>query len=150
MRAGLDRNLNLSIRSNESSLNQRYGKDLHVFIPKENQFIDSINRFFDLFGMRTRKSREYWLLDLTKINMSTDEISDKILNDLPNLDLDDDLYLMIQNRPEVIKVLEFYEIKPNIPRVLKPYASWDGKDGLQVISSARSKWYRRRDLKVSL
>ena len=121
-----------------------------MFIPNEHKLNDSINRFFDLFDMRTRKSREYWLLDLTKVNMSTDEISDTILKDLPNLDLDDDLYLMIQNRPEVIKVLEFYEIKPNIPRILKPYASWDGKDGLQVISSARSKWYRRRDLKVSL
>ena len=74
------------------------GKDLHVFIPDELNLNESLDHFFDLYAKRTRQSQEYWLLDFSNINTSVKEISEAKLKDLPNLDLDDDLFLVESNQ----------------------------------------------------
>lgn len=101
MRAGSKGNFFLALNIPKMDLNQqRSGKDLHVFIPNESKFDESLNRFFDLFATRTRTNREYWLLDLTKVNKSAKEVAETKLKRLKTLDLDDDLYLLEKTRME--------------------------------------------------
>ena len=75
------------------------GKDLHVFIPDRENLNNSLDRFSDLFAMRTRKSQEYWLLDGTNIKESLKDLFEMRVKDLPNLDFDDDLYIVERNKP---------------------------------------------------
>ena len=133
------------LASNNNNSNMTcFGKDLRVFIPDENNFTKSIDYFFSLFAMRTRKSREYWLLDITDFGSDVAIAKDE-LEKLPNLDLDDDLYLFV-SKNDVVKLWELYEINKNLSKVLNPYATWISEDGLQVIS--KSKWVRRKNLQV--
>ena len=102
MKAGSERNFFLALNTPEMDLNQqRFGKDLQVFIPNEQKFDESLNRFFDLFATRTRTNREYWLLDLTKVNHSAKEVAKTKLKNLKTLDLDDDLYLLEKTKMEI-------------------------------------------------
>ena len=72
-------------------------KDLQVFIPNTEIIEESIKQFVEMYSLRTRKSREYWLVD---IGYWTDNVDDRtsfyerIRHDLINVDvdLDDDLY----------------------------------------------------------
>ena len=132
--------------ANDNSNITYIGKDLRVFIPDGNNLTKSIDHFFTLFAMRTRKSREYWLLDITHFGVEV-ATAKNILEKLPNLDLDDDLYLFVGNT-DVVKLWELYEINKDLTKVLNPYATWTSEDGLQVIS--KSKWVRRRNLQVLL
>ena len=120
-----------------------HDKDLHVFVPDESNLNQSMDTFFKLNEMRTRKNREYWLLDATFLNVDED-ISKTILNDLPNLDLDDDIYLFEEEDEGEIKLWEFYEIHPTIPRKCLPYGNWNISQGLSVAD--KFKWIRRRNL----
>ena len=95
MKAVSKRNFFLAFNAPEMDLNQqRYGKDLHVVILNNLKFDESLERFFDLFATRTRTNREYWLLDLTRVNISVKEVVNTKLKKLATLDLDDDLYLL--------------------------------------------------------
>ena len=137
------KDLYLMANTNDNLNMTRYGKDLHVFTPDEHNLTKSFDQFSNLFAMRTRKSREYWLLDITDFGL---EVAKQKLNNLPTLDLDDDLYLF--EGKHVLKLWEFYEINKDLPRVCNPYATWSSEDGLQVIN--KSKWIRRRNLQVNL
>ena len=58
---------------------------------------ESLKTFKHLYSMRTRKSREYWLVDVSALtaNLTEDQVTDQLrlaFEDL-SLDLDDDLYL---------------------------------------------------------
>ena len=58
---------------------------------------ESLKTFKELYSMRTRKSREYWLVDVSSwtANLTEDQLTDHMrlaFKDL-TLDLDDDLYL---------------------------------------------------------
>ena len=91
------RNLFVSLGSkgNDSATN---GKDLHVLIPDELNLNESLDQFFDIYAKRTRQSQEYWLLDFSNVNATVKEMHETKLKDLPNLDLDDDLFLVERNQ----------------------------------------------------
>ena len=80
-------------------------KDLQVFIPNTEMIEESIKQFVEMYSLRTRKSLEYWLVDIghwtSNVSTSTGEgrhvrtsFYERIRHDLRNLhlDLDDDLY----------------------------------------------------------
>ena len=72
-------------------------KDLQVFIPNTEMIEESIKQFVEKYSLRTRKNREYWLIDIGYWTANVDDRTsfyDRIRNDLRDLklDLDDDLY----------------------------------------------------------
>ena len=42
-------------------------EDLHVFIPNTEKIDESVKQFVDMYSLRTRKNREYWLIDINWI-----------------------------------------------------------------------------------
>ena len=130
-----------------NNLTTRYGKDLHVFVPDDRNLNKSLDHFVNLYSLRTRKNREFWLLDVSNLR-SAKEVSEKQLKTLPTLDLDDDLYLF-ETIGEDLKIWELYEIQPSLPRVLQQYGLWNKKaKGIQI-NRENVKWKRRRDLQVN-
>ena len=104
---GYSKNIFLTVLNSDSKIEiTRYGKDLHVFIPDKDNLNKSLDNFIDLYSQRTRKSNEYWLLDLTKIDEFAVDLSKNHPSIIPTLDLDDDLYLVERNRP-VMKIPKF-------------------------------------------
>ena len=69
-------------------------EDLHIFIPNVEMIEMSIKQFIEMYSLRTKKSREYWLLDIGHWTANLDDFYERIKHDLRHLqlDLDDDLY----------------------------------------------------------
>ena len=72
-------------------------EDLHIFIPSANMIEESVKQFIKMYSLRTKKSREYWLLDIGYWTANADDktnLYERIRQDFKNLqlDLDDDLY----------------------------------------------------------
>ena len=72
-------------------------EDLHVFIPNVKMIEDSLKQFVAMYSLRTKKSREYWLLDIRYWTANAEDkpnFYERIRQDLKHLqlDLDDDLY----------------------------------------------------------
>ena len=70
-------------------------EDLHVLIPNSEMMEVSIKQFIEMYSLRTKKSSEYWLLDIGYWTAKgRDNFCETIRNDLRDLqlDLDDDLY----------------------------------------------------------
>ena len=72
-------------------------KDLQVFIPNTEKIKESIKQLVEMYSLRTRKSREYWLVDIGYWTVNVEDRTgfyERIKHDLKNLqlDLDDDLY----------------------------------------------------------
>ena len=118
---------------------------MHVFIPDEFNLEQSMNDFFHMYSLRNGLNREYWLLDVSLFN-SAIEASERKLKYLPNLDLNDDLYLFEEKDHHLLKIWEFYEIDSTLPRQLLPYGMWNDVDRLKLTKA--TKWMRRKDLKV--
>ena len=93
------------------------GKDLHFFIPDELNLNESLDQFFDLYAKRTRQSQEYWLLDFSNVNASVKEISEAKLKDLPNLDLDDDLFLVERNQVQPKMASSELDVPQIMPKI---------------------------------
>ena len=75
-----------------------FDEDLHVFIVDHDDVKQSIKTFANLYSLRTRKSREFWLVDISSwtANFPKGQVMNQIklnFKDLP-MDLDDDLYLI--------------------------------------------------------
>ena len=84
-------------------------KDLQVFIPNTEMIEESIKHFVEMYSLRTRKSHEYWLVDIGYWTANVDDRTsfyERIRQDLINLevDLDDDLYFF-QGKT----MLEYYD-----------------------------------------
>ena len=90
----------LSFKKIGNNFSHPTGQDLHVFVPDDDRFNQSLDKFFEIYSRRTKRSREFWLLDFTGVNKSVKELAETKLTELPNLDLDDDLYLVEWNAPE--------------------------------------------------
>ena len=108
---------------------------------------ESLQLFVEIYSSRKRTDREFWLLDTT--HLQADKGYEGIFDELKDLklDLDDDLFLFNYGAEgKVIKIFEFYEIHPTIPRQMLPYASWDSVNGLSL--NEDEKWERRRNLQV--
>ena len=72
-------------------------EDLQVFIPNTEKIKESIKQLVEMYSLRTRKSREYWLVDIGYWTVNVEDRTgfyERIKHDLKNLqlDLDDDLY----------------------------------------------------------
>ena len=70
-------------------------EDLHIFIPNAEMIEMSIKQFIEMYSLRTKKSREYWLFDIGYWTVKDrDNFYETIRHDLGDLklDLDDDLY----------------------------------------------------------
>jgi hypothetical protein len=72
-------------------------EDLQVFIPSKKMIDESIKEFIEMYSLRTRTNREYWLIDIGYCTANVDDRTsfyDRIRNDLRDLqlDLDDDLF----------------------------------------------------------
>ena len=72
-------------------------EDLQVFIPNTDMIEESIKQFVEMYSLRTRKSHEYWLVDIKYWTANVEDRTsfyDRIRNTLRDLqlDLDDDLY----------------------------------------------------------
>ena len=74
-----------------------FDKDLHLLTMDQDNIDEGLKTFKGLYLMRTRKSREYWLVDVSSLasNLTEDQLTEQLrlaFEDL-SLDLDDDLYL---------------------------------------------------------
>ena len=84
-------------------------EDLQVFIPNTEMMEESIKQFVEMYSLRTRKSHEYWLVDIGYWTANIDDRTsfyERIRHDLRNLhlDLDDDLYFYKGNT-----ILEYHD-----------------------------------------
>ena len=85
-------------------------EDLQVFIPNTDMIEDSIKQFVGMYSLHTKKSREYWLLDIGHWTANVEDrtiFNERIRHDLKNLqlDLDDDLYFF-----EGKTMIEYYDM----------------------------------------
>ena len=74
-------------------------EDLQVFIPNSKMIEESIKELVEMYSLRTRTNREYWLIDIGYWTANVDDRTsfyDRIRNDLRDLqlDLDDDLFFI--------------------------------------------------------
>ena len=72
-------------------------EDLQIFIPNAEMIEVGIKQFIEMYSLRTKKSREYWLLDIGYWTANAEDRTnfyERIRQDLKHLqlDLDDDLY----------------------------------------------------------
>ena len=94
-------------------------EDLQVFIPDTKLIKESIKELVEMYCLRTRQNREYWLIDIGYWTANVDDRTsfyDRIRNDLRDLqlDLDDDLYFF-----EGKNKLEYYERFLSIPLIFR-------------------------------
>ena len=144
-------------------------KDLQVFIPNTEMIEESIKQFVEMYSLRTRKSLEYWLVDIGYWTANVDDRTsfyDRIRNDLRDLqlDLDDDLYffegktilemnIMIGfcqyflsvERGKSVHIWEHYGTSKYQRKILN-LGSWNLDTGFQLMDTP--KWIRRRNLEV--
>ena len=85
-------------------------EDLQVFIPNTKMIEESVKQFVEMYSLRTRKNREYWLIDIGYWTANVEDRTsfyDRIRNDLRDLqlDLDDDLYFF-----EGKTMVEYYDM----------------------------------------
>ena len=85
-----------SERTNDT-MGNFFHEDLHVFIIDQDNVDQSLQTFSRLYTLRTRKSREFWLVDVSywANNFPRGQLRNQIKRDFRNLpfDLDDDVYL---------------------------------------------------------
>ena len=89
-----------SIQYHGSEIEQSTSDEsIHMFLVNRNSVNESISIFNRQYSKRTKRSKEFWLLDATKAtylinNVPEDQQKGQILLDFSNvpIDLDDDLY----------------------------------------------------------
>ena len=135
-------------------------EDLQVFIPNPEKIEESIKELVEMYSLRTRKSHEYWLVDIGYWTSNVEDRTgfyNKIRNDLKGLklDLDDDLYFF-EEKENSVHIWEhyaigYYEIKKSVQqevqRKISYLGSWNLDTGFQQMDT--QKWIRRADLEVS-
>ena len=81
-------------------------EDLHIFIIDQDNLNQSLQTVSRLYSLRTRKSREFWLVDVSywANNFPKGQLRNQIKRDFRNLpfDLDDDVYLYSGKFREVV------------------------------------------------
>ena len=108
-----------------------FDKDLHVFVKNQDQVDQSVKTFKELYSTRTRKSREFWLLDISEWTKkdSEDELNNQIRSDFVDmpLDLDDDLYFFSG------RSFGFFHSVSNLADP-KLWSGFSGSDSLSIFS----------------
>ena len=128
----------------------KHDEALKIFIlndKDEQSKNESLKLFVEMYSMRLRSDREFWLFTASSLtNDSRGEVRE-IIGDLKELklDLDDDLFI-INNAKDgnALEIFEFYEIHPTVPKQLLIYGTWDFMNGTSL--SKLQKWNRRRNL----
>ena len=87
-----------SFHGTEPTINQTFRhEELHVFLFDEKDFGSGVNKFKDLFNLRTWSSKEFWLVDIGHLTLKVPmrQLMNRIESTFEDLklDLDDDLYL---------------------------------------------------------
>ena len=133
-------------------------EDLLVFIPNSKMIEESIKQFIEMYSLRTKKSREYWLLDIGHWTANSNDFYERIIHDLRHLqlDLDDDLYffegktilgiiilivfqyLSYVGNETSVRVWEYYEINISVQRKILYMSSWNLAAGFQQTDA--QKW----------
>ena len=141
-------------------------EDLQIFIPNAEMIEVGIKQFIEMYSLRTKKSREYWLLDIGHWTANSNDFYERIIHDLRHLqlDLDDDLfffegktileiiilivfqYLLYVGNETSVRVWEHYEINISVQRKILYMGSWNLNEGFQQMDA--QKWIRRQDLEV--
>ena len=80
-------------------------EDLHIFIPNAEMIEISIKQFIDMYSLRTKKSREYWLLDIGHWTANLDDFYERIKHDLRHLQLDLDDYLYFFEGKTILEII---------------------------------------------
>ena len=96
-------------------------------------------------GKRTRKDKEYWLIDISALK--TMENAKLMLDNLP-LDIDDDVFTFKFVNNTFVDIWEIYKLNPENELIVKKFGIW--KLGIGLLSTVMSKWQRRKDLTVSV
>ena len=125
---------------NKSILLDLTHRDLVIFAANNTSI------FSNLFGQRRRANTEYWLLDITNYNSTTEAFS-VLSHNLENLSFDDDLYLYWEIEDK-IELWEIYKIHKDVGTKILQYGHWSKEFGLEVVKE--SKWRRRKDLQVRI
>ena len=127
-------------------------EDLQVFIPNTKMIEESIKELVEMYSLRKRNNREYWLLDIGYWTANVEDMTsfyDRIRNDLRDLqlDLDDDLYFFVSvEKEKSVYIWEHYEISKSVQRKILYLGSWNLAAGFQLIDTP--KWIRRGNLEV--
>ena len=97
---------------------------------------------------RTRKDKEFWLIDISDLH-NIDNAS-SIINMLDNLplDVDDDIFLFMFIENESARIWEMYKLAPEKDLIIKDFGNWTKEIGLKLTNL--EKWQRRGDLSVSI
>ena len=96
-------------------------------------------------GKRTRKDKEYWLIDISALK--TMKNAKLMLDNLP-LDIDDDVFTFKLVNNTFVDIWEIYKLNPENDLIFKKFGIW--KLGMGLFSTVMSKWQRRKDLTVSV
>ena len=127
-------------------------EDLHVFIPNVKMIEESLKQFIEMYSLRTKKSREYWLLDIrywTANAKDKHNFYERIRQDLKHLqlDLDDDLYFFVSvEKEKSVYIWEHYSISKSVQTKISYMGSWSLDAGFQMMDT--QKWIRRGNLEV--
>ena len=97
---------------------------------------------------RTRKDKEFWLIDISDLH-NIDNAS-SIINMLDNLtlDFDDDIFIFTFIENDSARIWERYKFAPEKDLIVKDFGNWAGEIGLKLTNL--EKWQRRGDLSVSI
>ena len=127
-------------------------EDLQVFIPDTKMIEESIKEFVEMYSLRKRNNREYWLLDIGYWTANVEDMTsfyDRIRNDLRDLqlDLDDDLYFFVSvEKEKSVYIGEHYSISKSVQTKISYMGSWSLDAGFQMMDT--QKWIRRGNLEV--
>ena len=138
--------MNLANKSSITALPK--DEDLHLFIPNVLNLRKNLLEFCKIFSLRTWTNKEFWILDISR-SSSIDEVVKVLDNNILNLDIDDDLYLIsFDNEIQLITIWEYYRIHITRPAIMEHIGMWNEFEGLNIVQS--EKWKRRGNLKVHI
>ena len=90
-----------------------FQEDLHIFIIDQDNLDQSLQTFSRLYSLRTRKSREFWLVDVSywTNNSPRGQLRNRIKHDFRSLpfDLDDDVYLYSGRFGKVVMKFNWFD-----------------------------------------
>ena len=116
-------------------------QDLIVYVPDETDIDNHIESFVKWFNQRKRANKEFWLLDITHLDLIKQTTNDKLQN--LKLDLDDDLFWFSYSK-RGIELYEVYRIHDDFDIKVMPYGFWTMENGMSL--PPKGKWIRRRDM----
>ena len=118
---------------------------LHVLVPDNKKWKQSLKQFIEMYNNRTWTSREYWLVHLDS-GATFEDFNQDFLSREIQADLDDDLFVSYHVNNQSLQIKELYKVRPSedFQLINLPYGNYTSETGLTL--SPHEKWVRRRDL----